>query len=493
MTSDPMSGLPTEAAPQPTEPPVPAAAVQTGRVLAERYRIGAKIGHGGMGSVWEAEHLSLGTTIAIKLIATDIAHGELARARFVREARSAAALQSPHVVQILDYGVDGALPYIAMERLQGEPLSRLLERDGPLSPHVLLTVVSHVSRALSKAHAMGIVHRDLKPDNIFVIRDEDGPRCKVLDFGIAKGLPGDPTDAQTHSGVMLGTPYYMSPEQARDASAAESASDLWSLGVIAFECLVGRRPFDGTSVATISVQILVDPIPVPSEHATVPPGFDAWFARATARDPSQRFASARELTSTLATALGLAAPMVTGTGEAMVPSPPLPPTRRVWPWVLPAFAVLCVATWAAVRGSGDTTAPTAAPAAKAAVPAPAPTPAPEPGPGPATKPPVAASPTPPSPPAIAEVALTLEGPAGAAVYLEDVLLGRLPDIIRVPRADTPLTLHIEARGYASLDWEVTPTADLRTTVPLVRRRKHNPPTDKPATPAPVHNVDDLEL
>jgi serine/threonine-protein kinase len=169
----------------------------------------------------------------------------------------------------------------------------------------------------------------------------------VLDFGIAKAVPTDTMEAHTHSGAILGTPFYMSPEQARDSGQADPRSDLWSVAVIAYECLVGRRPFDSESLPALSVQILVDPIPVPSEHADVPPGFDAWFARATQRDPNARWQSARELTQALAAALGLDA-----LSEASLPMP-VPARRRpghaVWIVVAAAVVLAGGGAWLATR------------------------------------------------------------------------------------------------------------------------------------------------
>ena len=282
--------------------------LQAGRVLADRYRLERPIGRGGMGAVWQAEQLALGRRVAVKVIRGGIDDSETARARFVREARSAAGLDSPHVVQIFDYGVDDGVPYIAMELLTGESLADRLDRERRLSPPETLAILSQIGKALSRAHGADIVHRDLKPDNVFLCEDPDDPESpptvKVLDFGIAKQRRAEALGADTRSGAMLGTPYYMSPEHARRPRDADARSDLWSLGVIAYECLVGARPFDADSLPALSVQILVDDIPVPSEHAEVPAGFDGWFARATARDPDERFQSAREMTRALATALG---------------------------------------------------------------------------------------------------------------------------------------------------------------------------------------------
>jgi serine/threonine-protein kinase len=181
-------------------------------VLADRYRLVRRIGTGGMGSVWEAEHLALASKLAIKLINPAHVDDERARNRFLGEAQAAATLKSPHVVQIFDYGVHEGTPYIAMELLAGESLSDRLSRRRRLSPEQTLELVTQVGRAVTKAHESGVVHRDLKPDNIFLVEGEHGEIAKVLDFGIAKRAVDVSLDATTKTGGMLGTPYYMSPE-----------------------------------------------------------------------------------------------------------------------------------------------------------------------------------------------------------------------------------------------------------------------------------------
>ncbi|MBL4685597.1 MAG: serine/threonine protein kinase, partial [Nannocystaceae bacterium] len=318
-----------------------------GQVLANRYRIQRQIGHGGMGSVWEAEHTQLGTPVAIKVMRSELAGGEHARARFLREARAAASLRSAAVVQVLDYGVDGDIPYIAMELLQGESLRERLKRTIKLPPQQVASIVEHVCRALTRAHAAGIVHRDLKPDNIFIVSDDEGEHYKVLDFGIAKAPTHSGDQASTAQGSMLGTPYYIAPEQARDASAAEARSDLWSMGVIAYECLLGRRPFDSESLPELSVQILVGDIPVPSAHGSVPEGFDAWFQQATARELPKRFADARELASTLNAVLR-PAENASSSAHAVTVSP-APPRR--WAAVGLAAATVLGLAWFALNRS----------------------------------------------------------------------------------------------------------------------------------------------
>lgn len=265
-----------------------------------------------MGEVWRAKHLSLGSVVALKSLDRRLAETDIGRTRFLREAKAAAALRSPHVIQIHDYGVDGDTPFIAMELLEGRSLDERLS-EGPLSPEETMRVVDHVARAISKAHEVGFVHRDLKPANVFITPNEAEASpllrafwvMKVLDFGIAKEVEAAEAEAaatgedranspSTATGAVVGTPHYMSPEQAR-GRPVDARSDLWSLGVMTYECLVGERPFRGGSFGGLVLQICSDPLPVPSEHAKVPAGFDAWFRIALERDPSRRFASAKEL------------------------------------------------------------------------------------------------------------------------------------------------------------------------------------------------------
>ncbi len=278
-------------------------------IIAQRYRLLGQIGKGGMGSVWIAEHTSLKTRVAVKLLDPKLAEDATLRARFLREAKSAAALKSAHVVQILDHGVDDGVPYIAMELLDGESLRARLSREKRLEPAAAGRVLAGILRAVARAHRAGIVHRDLKPDNVFLARDEDhGEVIKVLDFGIAK-LRADSSTLQvsesgegaieTATGTVLGTPYYMSPEQLRGKKDIDARSDLWAIGVIAFECLAGSRPFVEDSIGELVLTICTKPPPVPSSVGPVPEGFDAWFAKAVALDPAARFQSA----SALATAL----------------------------------------------------------------------------------------------------------------------------------------------------------------------------------------------
>jgi eukaryotic-like serine/threonine-protein kinase len=281
-------------------------AVSAGHVLRGRYRLEVQLGAGGMGTIWRAQDLVLNAPVAVKVVDRTVVPDEETLLRFMREAQSAANLRSPHVVQILDHGIDGKVPYMAMELLEGENLAQRIKRRKRLSPQETARVLSHIGRAIARAHEAGIVHRDLKPENVFLVKNEDEEIAKVLDFGVAKVEQHALSEGtRTRTGSILGTPFYMSPEQAQGNRMVDSRSDLWSMGVIAFECLTGKRPFYSDGLGDLVLAICVRDIPLPSSIASVPIGFDAWWNRAVARDPEKRFQTAKELTDSLREALGL--------------------------------------------------------------------------------------------------------------------------------------------------------------------------------------------
>ncbi|MGE0322974.1 MAG: serine/threonine protein kinase [Polyangiaceae bacterium] len=267
-----------------------------GQVIDGRYQLESKLGEGGMGAVWRARHVTLKSPVAIKLINPSLASSESALQRFMLEAQSSAALRSTHIVQVFDFGVVDGVPYIAMELLNGESLADRLERVQRLSVNDTARIMTEVSRAVSYAHAAGVIHRDLKPDNIFLVQEAHAEVAKVLDFGIAK-VTGGSFDATTDSGgtktgTLIGTPHFVSPEQARGNKTVDLRSDLWALGVITYECICGFRPFDSDGLGDLLMKICFEQPPAPSTQAQVPQGVDAWMARALAKDPNERFQSA---------------------------------------------------------------------------------------------------------------------------------------------------------------------------------------------------------
>ncbi|HEY8039934.1 MAG TPA: serine/threonine-protein kinase [Polyangiaceae bacterium] len=291
-----------------------------GQIVAGKYRVMGLIGTGGMGTVWEGVHTTLGTRVAIKFIKSQFAEQPEARARFEIEARAAAKLKTKHAVHVYDYGVSPeGLPYIVMEFLEGESLSDAIIERGPLQDAEVGKIIAQAARALTKAHAAGIVHRDLKPDNIFLARSDEPFEgqpyvVKLVDFGIAKiieeppkeGDLGRPMGGPTREGTVIGTPNFMAPEQLAMGGAPGPLTDLWSLGACTFAAMTGRLPFEGDVLGDIVLKVCAAPIPAPSKvNPGVPPGFDAWFMRACSRDPAKRFQTAEELAQALAGVCGL--------------------------------------------------------------------------------------------------------------------------------------------------------------------------------------------
>lgn len=274
--------------------------MRQGRILAGKYRLVSKLTEGGMGMVWRAEHVELGSPAAVKLLDPTIAESSEALARFKREAQSAASLRCTNIVQIFDFGVDENMPYIAMELLRGKSLAEKLRAERQLSPVDTAAVLSQVARAAAWAHSRGIVHRDLKPGNIFLSEDADDIVVKLLDFGIAKPVHMDLSETPvTLTGAIMGTPQYMSPEQASGKKLVDHRTDIWSFGIIAFECIIGRHAFHADTLGGLVLAICTEPLPRPSDFAQVPPGFDEWFAQAAHRDLDKRFSTITEAADTL--------------------------------------------------------------------------------------------------------------------------------------------------------------------------------------------------
>lgn len=261
--------------------------------------------------MWEGVHITLGNRVACKFIEPDFVESEDALRRFENEARAAASLKSKHVVDVYDHGVmpDGR-PYIVMEFLEGEPLDERIARAGILNIQEVALIALQTSRALARAHEHGIVHRDLKPENVFLVWDDEDQAdlVKVVDFGIAKfteaGKAG--ITSSTKTGSILGTPYYMSPEQARGLKSVDARSDIWSLGVICYQALTSRRPFDGEAVGDLLVRICTTDATPPSElNPSLSKSVDDWMSKALARDPNDRFQNVREMAEALLTAAEL--------------------------------------------------------------------------------------------------------------------------------------------------------------------------------------------
>ncbi|MER3487900.1 MAG: serine/threonine-protein kinase, partial [Chloroflexota bacterium] len=251
------------------------------------------LGQGGMATIFRARDTQLARDVAVKVLRPEYGRDPDFLARFRQEALAAASLNHPNVVAVYDFGEDAQGPFIVMELVDGEDLASLVRRTGPLPPRQAARLGAEIARALAAAHARGIVHRDVKSSNVLVTRDG---RVKVTDFGIARAL----AEAQlTLPGMTLGSVHYFSPEQARGEPATE-ASDVYALGIVLFELLTGRRPWEGDSAAAVAMARLSGPIPAPSDYrAGIPPALDAIVYRALALDPADRFPSALAMADAL--------------------------------------------------------------------------------------------------------------------------------------------------------------------------------------------------
>ncbi len=276
--------------------------IAEGVLVAERYRVGARIGRGGMGSVFTARHEVTGKRVALKVMSIDLSGDEKLVARFLREAKASATVQHPHAIEVLDVFHHEHAPVMVMELLEGMSLADHLETAAPLGPGELARVLVPVASALGHAHSLGIVHRDVKPDNVFLSQRDGVLWPKVLDFGIAKVIretPGHDTMKLTSTGAMMGTPYYMAPEQAAGRTDLDHRADVWALGVLMYEAMTGHVPFRGENFGQVFAQILQEDPPPASSCADVPRSISDLIDRCLEKKVAKRLGSMREIVDVL--------------------------------------------------------------------------------------------------------------------------------------------------------------------------------------------------
>ena len=458
------------------------------------YRVETEIGKGGFGTVYRAVHPLIGKQVAIKVLARRYSADDAIVRRFIDEARAVNQIRHRNIIDIFAFGqlADGRHYYI-MELLDGQPLDTYLDERGALTLDQALPILRAIARALDAAHAKGIAHRDLKPENIFLARDPDGAQFpKLLDFGIAKLMaPDDDVRQKTGTGVPLGTPYYMSPEQCRGKNV-DPRTDIYSFGVLVYRMLTATYPFTGDDYMDLMIkQINEEPEPPSKRNPSVSSAVDhavAWMMR---KDPSAR-------PKTLATAVaaleghGLAdtSPALSGSSSAIglamtTPAGTLPPVPRArrW-WLIAAPVVVALASgggYLALRGGAERATPS--PTATATVSA-SPSPSPSPSPPPSSPPPPAPAPAPPKHPD--HVIVEVKGaPEGTAVVIAGVKKGITP-MVQLDYGDQPVILDFELDGYAPAQARVTPSSDQAVTVTLKKKpprpAQHQPGRDDLADP-----------
>jgi serine/threonine-protein kinase len=288
------------------------------RIIDGRYRVLLRIGTGGMGAVYKVEHLAMGKLAAMKVLHASLTQDREVAQRFRREAEAVSRLSSPHTVQVFDFGESARSSYLVMELVKGEDLGAILRRDGPLPFARLAPLMMQVCDALSEAHDAGIVHRDLKPENLLVARARDGHDvAKVVDFGLAKLRDREELNAVTARGSLVGTPFYMSPEQIR-AEDLDARSDLYSLGAVMYRLLTGAHPYTASTPVAVLTQHLTEELVPPSKRKpelNIAPRVEAIIMRAMAKRRDERYASADALKQALAQAASAASqrlPLPTG-------------------------------------------------------------------------------------------------------------------------------------------------------------------------------------
>jgi serine/threonine protein kinase len=357
-------------------------------LLAGKYRLSRVIGQGGMGVVVVATHAQLEERVAIKLLLPEALQNAETVARFQREARAAVRIKSEHVARVIDVGnvdfdprvgaeIQAALgvplapgaPFMVMEYLEGQDLSGVLRAAGPLSVMDAVVYLAQAIEAIAEAHSLGIVHRDLKPSNLFLTRRPDGtPLVKVLDFGISKANGPNMTDAgMTTTSAVLGSPMYMAPEQMIASREVDGRTDVWSLGVVLYQLLTGRGPFNGTTMTELCARILQEPhAPIRASRPDVPFELETVVARCLEKDRVRRFASVADLAEAIAPFGGQGAAMSAERARRLIPrterasvipqvTPAQPLPAQQLPAQLPATMVAMpyAATnpsWSATRG-----------------------------------------------------------------------------------------------------------------------------------------------
>jgi serine/threonine-protein kinase len=425
---------------------------QVGKVVAGRYRIVRLIGRGGMGAIYEVQHLQLGRRLAMKVLSPNLAVDGEALTRFRREAEMISKLRHPHIVELFDWEtLEGGLPCMVMELLEGADLATRMRHTPKLGWPLIARIADQVLSALAEVHRAGIVHRDLKPENIFLTGAGDDVRVKLLDFGVSKVLEGSNLTATDQ---VIGTPAYMSPEQARgQAGDVGVQTDVWAMGAILYEMAAGRQAFSGVNIPAVLFRVCHGDVdPVTAHRADAPPAFAEVIARALAREPAERYASVEEL------AAGVRAALAPGASAAPAPA------RRPW-WLAIAGAVVVAGVaafllWPRHHAAAPLSAPSAPAAPKLAL---------------------SSAPAAPKP---LSIQLVLTPPGATAVFDGQPVQG---GTVSVPPDGRQHAVQISAAGYRDEVRMVDSSSPVRLEIVLAALPASRPPPDAgtpDAEPAP---------
>jgi serine/threonine-protein kinase len=510
------------------------------------YIVRHKLGEGGMGSVYVAEHPSIGKRVALKVLQAEFVSQPEIVSRFFHEAKAVNDIQHPNIVDIIDFGTiapanptDPPTVYFIMEYIVGSSLSDLIRREAPLRPERAIAIALQVADALSASHRMGIVHRDLKPDNVMLVsRGREQDFVKLLDFGIAK-LTGNATNThRTRTGMVIGTPQYMSPEQCEGRSNIDHRTDIYALGIVLYQMLTSKVPFAGDGFGEVLIQQMAMPPLAPSAIVPLIPEYlELIVLKALEKRADHRYQRMDDMTLALQAPMQyveshggrtgfLTTPIVrdprmTGAGAAVVMLTPAP-NRALQPTTLGGSAAQLTGTAAAKRGtsiaaslalavagagvavacvvvaviarSGDHPADRIA-APSAPVSKPEPNPATQPEPAPVQPPPAPAQPA--APPPVTTTAIEAKPaktvrvsvdsrPEGATVTIDGEETGKTPYAGELDRRDTPVEIKLALAGYVPVTKKVNPSDNVALSLSLVRARRVGA---RPTPVAPVHGVD----
>jgi len=434
------------------ESPQPPHDALVGHTLADRYRLTRKIGEGGMGAVYEATHVLLSKPVAVKVLRDKYLDRPEVAKRLVQEARLASSIRHENIVDITDSGAtEDGRTFVVMEHLEGNSLAEVIKRDGALPEARVIDIARQAASALGAAHERGIVHRDVKPENIFLVDRGGKDFVKVLDFGISKTLKRGTLEEEslklTHTGMVLGTPLYMSPEQARGEEDLDQRIDIWALGVILYECLTAEVPFRATNYLGVISQVLNQEVTPPRKlrpEMRISEAMERVVQKAMARDRDDRYPTMAALVADL--------DRVASGGVVEPPRPTAAtgarPRTSLW---LAAVGVLA-GTAALLAVDRFTRAPAPPPAV--------------------TPPPASAlpSPAPTPPPAPKTVVLHVETtPPGAEIRQGSRVFGAAPRDILLPRSEVPAQLTFHLDGYEDGKTQIVPTTDDSVRVKLTPR------------------------